>query len=55
MSHGGDVIVDHNLNHWVVGQNFVFFFFFVFFLGGGSNAVVGLVVNGSGNCWPVRL
>ena len=31
------------------------FFFFVFFLGGGSNAVVGLVVNGSGNCWPVRL
>ena len=31
MSHGGDVIVDHNLNHWVVGQNFVFFF--CFFLG----------------------
>ena len=28
MSHGGDVIVDHNLNHWVVGQNFVFFFLF---------------------------
>ena len=53
MSHGGDVIVDHNLNHWVVGQNFVFVF--VFFLGGGGNAVVGLVVNGSGNCWPVRL
>ena len=49
MSHGGDVIVDHNLNHWVMGQNFAFF------LGGGSNAIVGLVVNGSGNCWPVRL